>query len=302
MLRRLLNKIESIYKYRYFSRNEAGAYNYLLKKVYKSTDVNFIENIFQLDYFREILEPQPLHLERLKKVLVFAPHQDDEVLGCGGTLLKLAETDCHITIGFLTNGAEPLHPIGSVSIRREEAKNVCDVLGAEMRELGIDNISMEIDPSKLTTLIEWLDEDWDAIFSVWPLDQPPKHRVCSYILGKALSNSNYQGLVNFYAVHTDLLPNIYQDISDNINAKQELIKKYPSQLSNQRLEHLSLGLDAWRSRFLPVSSEIRYIETFMQMPAKSYAHFQSVYEKVNSKKLLKANDVCISSFNKLKKL
>ena len=96
MIRRILNKIEAIYKYRYFSINEKGAYKFLLKKIHKSTDIDFIERVWQLDYYREILEPQEIDVKNLKRVLVLAPHQDDEILGCGGTLLQLAEMGCEI--------------------------------------------------------------------------------------------------------------------------------------------------------------------------------------------------------------
>jgi LmbE family N-acetylglucosaminyl deacetylase len=301
MIRRILNKIESIYKYRYFSRNEKGAYHFLLKKIHKSTDIDFIERIWQLDYFREILEPQPLEMNHLKRVLVLAPHQDDELLGCGGTLLKLKEQGCDISIGFLTNGAELSDPETSVPIRQKEAAKVCASLKAEMRELGIDNISMKIEEDHIGKLVTWLDEEWDAIFAVWPVDQPPKHRLCSYMLGKALKRSNYEGPVNFYAVHTDLLPNFYTDISEVIESKQNLLNLYESQMKAQRLDHLSKGLDAWRSRFLKPSAKARYIETFMQIPAEAYSQFQHIFENAETERLFKAHEACIRSFDHIKK-
>jgi LmbE family N-acetylglucosaminyl deacetylase len=302
MIRRILNKIETIYKYRYFSRNEKGAYKFLLKKIHKSTDIEFIENVWQLDYFREILEPQPLNIKNFRRVLVLAPHQDDEILGCGGTLLQLAEMGCEIHIGFLTNSAELSNPEESVTKRHLEAQTVCTALNSTMRDLGIDNISMTVQKKHIETLKDWLSQDWDAVFTIWPVDQPPKHRVCSYLVGKAISKSSYNGLINFYSVHTDLLPNFYVDISGEIKKKQELMAYYTSQLKAQRLDHMSKGLDAWRSRFLPESSNKRYVETFMQIPAEAYQDFQNIYEKSNVRKMFKANDTCIKSFEKIGKL
>ena len=302
MFRRLLNKIESIYKYRYFSRNEEGAYNFLLKKVYKSTDVDFLENIWKLDYYREILEPQRLELDNYKKVLVLAPHQDDETIGCGGTLLKLLNNNCNISIGFLTNGAELSNPTNSISVRKKEAKLVCNRLQSNMMELGIDNIALDLDSNSLKTLKKWLNEEWDAVFTVWPLDQPPKHRLCSYLVGKALEGSNYQGDITFYSVHTDLLPNFYVDISDIVNEKQSLISIYASQLKSKRYDHISKGLDAWRSRLVKDSNDKKYIETFMKIPVEAYKDFQNIYDKANPKELFKGNKVCMDSFRRLKKI
>lgn len=137
MIKRFLNKLESIYKYRYFSRNDRGAYNFLLKKIYKSTDIDFIEKVWQLDYFRELIEPQKLKIQQLKNVLVLAPHQDDEVIGCGGTLSQLANQNCNITIGFITDGAELSNPKESVLIRNQESTNLCKALRATKIDLTI---------------------------------------------------------------------------------------------------------------------------------------------------------------------
>ena len=58
MFRRIINKLESIYQYRYLSRNEKSSYNFLLKNVFKGTDIDFLEKVWQLDYFREVLDIQ----------------------------------------------------------------------------------------------------------------------------------------------------------------------------------------------------------------------------------------------------
>jgi LmbE family N-acetylglucosaminyl deacetylase len=301
-MRRLLNKLEQIYYYRHFSRVEEGPYRFLMRKIAKGTDIDFIERVWQMDHFREVLEPVPLGYDQWKNVLVLAPHQDDEAIGCGGLLNLLAKQGCHLTIGFLTDGAEASDPESSVPTRREEAARASSLLGAQMEELGIDNIELEIDSNKLTKLVEWLDQGWDAVFTIWPLDQPPKHRLCAYLLGKALERSRYVGELHLYAVHTDLLPNTYVDITSVIDDKQEMIRAYASQLRAQRYDHLSLGMDAWRSRFLPVSSRARYIETFMTVPASAYMDLLTCYERVEVHRLFKGHRHCMDQFKKLKDL
>ncbi|MEZ6086390.1 MAG: PIG-L family deacetylase [Phycisphaerae bacterium] len=39
-----------------------------------------------------------------KRAIVFSPHQDDEVLGCGGTIIKKIEQGADVHIVFMTNG------------------------------------------------------------------------------------------------------------------------------------------------------------------------------------------------------
>jgi LmbE family N-acetylglucosaminyl deacetylase len=301
MIRRILNKIESIFKYRYLANNEKGSYNILLKKIYKSTDIDFLENVWQFDYFREILEPKELNHRKHKKVLILAPHQDDEIIGCGGTLLRLKNIGASITIAYLTDGAELSNAQESVERRKKEAQALCDNIGGQYIEIGINNVSLGIRNKHLNSLIQLLNKDWDMIYSVWPIDQPPKHRLCSYFLGKALLKSSYNGQICLYAVHTDLLPNYYTDISDLIEEKQSLFDYYPSQMRVQNYKHMSKGLDAWRVRFLPVSSELRFIETFMKIPSKSYIDFLDVFDKSKESKLFKGHIECIKSFNDLKR-
>ncbi len=104
----------------------------------------------------------------------------------------------------------------------------------------------------------------------------------------------------FYGVHTDLLPNFYVDISEEIEKKQSLIQKYTSQLEDRRYDHMSRGLDAWRSRYLPGSGQARYIEAFMGIPSEGYADFQKIYKRVDAHKLFKGHEACIQSFRKIK--
>ncbi|WP_221258880.1 PIG-L deacetylase family protein [Flavobacterium okayamense] len=303
MIRRILNKIESIYKYKYLAQNEDGAYQFILKNVFKNTDIDFIEKAFQLDYFRQILVPQKIDFSNLRKVLVLAPHQDDEVIGCGGVLLRLKELNAEVQIIFLTDGKEMSNQESSVEIRTKEAKEVGKFLGAKIKNLAIDNVSLQIENHHIKQLETWINEDFDAIFTVWPLDNPPKHRLCSFLTGKVFENLSLVNTpVYLYSVHTDLMPNFYEDITDLIDMKQKIIKMYPSQMQVQRYDHLSLGLDAWRTRFLPVSNEIRYIETFCKIPVKSYVDFQNIYKQENVNILFKGHETCIESFKRLKKM
>src|SRR4249920_3854166 len=38
------------------------------------------------------------------RILVLAPHMDDEVIGCGGTLVRHIRNGAEVTIVFMTNG------------------------------------------------------------------------------------------------------------------------------------------------------------------------------------------------------
>ena len=45
-------------------------------------------------------------MKKKNSVLVVAAHPDDEVLGCGGTICKLAKKGAIVNIIFLSNGVD----------------------------------------------------------------------------------------------------------------------------------------------------------------------------------------------------
>lgn len=66
------------------------------------------------------------------EVLVFAPHPDDEILGCGGTLARHVETGDHVTVVYMTSGDAGSRHIPKkqlASIREKEALASCSLLG-----------------------------------------------------------------------------------------------------------------------------------------------------------------------------
>ena len=68
-------------------------------------------------------------------ILVIAAHPDDEVLGCGGTLLKLAHAGAEIHLAFLADGVGARNPDAAqrqaeLDQRRAAARVAADILGA----------------------------------------------------------------------------------------------------------------------------------------------------------------------------
>ncbi|HVN56638.1 MAG TPA: PIG-L deacetylase family protein [Anaerolineaceae bacterium] len=68
-----------------------------------------------------------------RSALVFAPHEDDEVLGCGGTIYKKRKAGAQVILVFMTNGSSShrkFMPETVMSlIRAAEAKNASKKLG-----------------------------------------------------------------------------------------------------------------------------------------------------------------------------
>ncbi|NNC52551.1 MAG: PIG-L family deacetylase, partial [Erythrobacter sp.] len=58
----------------------------------------------------------------LGRVLVVAPHPDDEVLGCGGTMARLAAEGHAVHVLVATRGQPPAFPEEGVAQVRAEMK------------------------------------------------------------------------------------------------------------------------------------------------------------------------------------
>jgi LmbE family N-acetylglucosaminyl deacetylase len=71
--------------------------------------------------------------------IVFSPHQDDETLGCGGTIARKRHAGATVTVVFMTDGSASHRRLMSAnalrSLRRGEALAACDVLGVAERDV-----------------------------------------------------------------------------------------------------------------------------------------------------------------------
>jgi LmbE family N-acetylglucosaminyl deacetylase len=84
--------------------------------------------------------------ERVRRLLVVAPHHDDEVLGCGGTIARLAEAGAEVHVAVVTRGAPPrFEPALAERVRVEaiEAHAILGVASAHFLDLpaaGLDGV------------------------------------------------------------------------------------------------------------------------------------------------------------------
>ena len=78
------------------------------------------------------------------RILVVASHPDDEVIGCGGTILKAIESGCFVSVIFLGEGVSARYPGKELSkeslcakiVREKESKKCLKILGIEDYEFS----------------------------------------------------------------------------------------------------------------------------------------------------------------------
>lgn len=100
----------------------------------------------------------------MTKVLVLAAHPDDEVLGCGATIAKLADEGADVVIGILGEGSTSRSPSRDsagdphVEVLREQSRAAAEILRArEVVHLGLpDNRFDSVDLLDVVKEVEQL--------------------------------------------------------------------------------------------------------------------------------------------------
>lgn len=256
------------------ARAEQGPYRFLVRRWDRVSDIDLAIRVLGAECFDKELSPVPLPVESLQSILVIAPHQDDEAIGAGGTLLMASAAGVKIDVLYVTDGAArhasyAESPLDSIRIRNEEAQEACSRLGADLHRLDISNLAPRPtlrDLDRLSELIHTLSPQ--VVMAPWILDSPAKHRLVNHLLWLAHRRS---GLPKFevwgYQVHNTLFPNGYVDFTRVAQQKLDILRCFRSQNQFEKCyDHLAMGMAAWNARFLDQSPEPRYVEVFFTLP------------------------------------
>ena len=107
-------------------------------------------------------------------ILVFAPHPDDEIIGMGGTLLKMHESGAVVTIVHVTSGDQG----GDAQKRKAEARKVAKAIKAKTIFLDLPDRKVRATDETIQLVSEIIDEiSPEAIFFPSPQEYHPDHRV-----------------------------------------------------------------------------------------------------------------------------
>ena len=69
-----------------------------------------------------------------KKLVVVAPHPDDETLGCGGTIARFADLGTEISVLIVSGHLPPLYDRDVFEISRKEAEAAFEIMGVTNSE------------------------------------------------------------------------------------------------------------------------------------------------------------------------
>lgn len=178
----------------------------------------------------------------MASILVFGPHPDDQELGMGGTIVKLARQGHKVHLVDMTNG-EPT-PFGSVEKRAAESAAAAEVLGVERSLVGLTNrqVVHSIEARhRVAAVIRRHRADW--LFVPYPVDAHPDHvavtRICEDARFDAkLTKTDIPGapwypkrVIYYFCTHLrmNFTPNFCVDVSDTLDTKMKAVACYESQ-------------------------------------------------------------------------
>ena len=208
-----------------------------------------------------------------EKVIVFAPHPDDETFGCGGAIAAHCKHGDRVKVIVLTNGdkADTLNRYSReeyVEIRKSEAQQAGVILGVNNIEFwGYPDRGLKPDENLISRLSNLLkDYKPTLIYCPSPTEAHPDHRVTSQAVWETLLRVKTLPKVAFYELLVPFRPNTLVDITLYIEAKKNAIKTYKSQQAENDYYGKILGLNKYRT--FTLSSQVEYAEGYYIVPSE----------------------------------
>ncbi len=193
-----------------------------------------------------------------RRVLVLAPHPDDESIGCGGSIALHAKAGDPVKIIFLTNGAKgdssgEIDKNRYVTLRQREAKRACESVGVvDLEFWPYEDRSLAGAHGALVHMVDLLnDYRPQLVYAPSPLEFHPDHRAACFLLCDAIRGLDMSFEVAFYELGQPVCANTLVDITPVLAQKNRAIDVYESQLKEQPYNDICMGLNRYRSMTLP---------------------------------------------------
>ena len=187
-------------------------------------------------------------------VWVLAPHPDDEVFGCGGTLALLAARQARVVVDIVSDGA--FGKFGENPAQRvEESQAAAALLGYVTPNFwNFPDQGLRFGEGLIQSMLARLQElKPHVVFipSVWEVH--PDHLAVCAAAREAIRQSGQKVDVWMYEVGQALRPNVYIDITAVFEQKKRAMACFASQLRVQAYDRHISALNTYRTYQLPAN-------------------------------------------------
>jgi LmbE family N-acetylglucosaminyl deacetylase len=186
-------------------------------------------------------------------VLVVAPHADDETIGCGGTIARMAAEGHRVTVAIMTgHGDDGPHPVFSREVFdgiRAEAAQAHEVLGVAqtvLREIPavrvaeqpmwklngiVHEVFAQAEPDMVFVPFQFdLHDDHRRLFAACSVAWRPSSAVGRRIRSVYAYETPSETHWNFPNVEPGFVPNVWIDITEHLATKLKALRCFQSQM------------------------------------------------------------------------
>lgn len=190
--------------------------------------------------------------------LVFAPHPDDEVLGCGGAIMRHVEQGIPVCVIVVSDGAHGVSEETAAEYtlqRQNESIAAAHILGYgtpvfwQYRDRQVSYSEKLI--QEIITVIR--ETGADLVYAPSVFEMHPDHRALAMAVIEAVRRIGQPVRVALYEVGVPLHPNQLLDISDLVARKTAAMECFSSQNARQRYDLHIAALNRYRTYTLPAS-------------------------------------------------
>ena len=183
------------------------------------------------------------------KILVIAPHPDDETLGCGGTLFRHKKEGDELYWGIITGISEDMGwPESAVKKRDAEIDTVAkkygfsDVFNFRLPTTKLDTLPLSDLIEKITDVYKKVEPE--IIYMPFAYDVHTDHQYLAKALQSTFKWFRYSHIKKVLMYETlsetefnfiekqKFSPNVFVDISDHLNDKIETMEIYASEMGD----------------------------------------------------------------------
>jgi len=200
------------------------------------------------------------------RIVVLAPHMDDEVFGCGGTMALAADAGARVTFVYVTDGSKgypgarlagpsdagaAAAEVELVARRKDEAHHAAAVLGvSDLVFLDRPDGVLAVTADAVAALADTLARRApSAVFLPFLTDLHHDHWITNCLFVEAARRARLSPSVVCwgYEVWTPLVANAVVDITAAAERKRLAMQKFPSQQAEFDYPRAMLGLNTYRS-------------------------------------------------------
>lgn len=229
---------------------------------------------------KDTLSPELVTYPKGSKILILSPHPDDDVFGCGGTVLKYPKNSVAITTVYITDGRKgssgSRNEEETVRIRKQEAISACKILGiSQIKFLENRDSELKLSAKTLNQMIDVIKNARpELVYLPFLTDNHADHFETNRILVKTLEKLKFKCNISAYEAQSPLFPNIIVNVTNQYEKKIKALGCHESQIAKLNYIEAAIGLNKYRAEmnmingyaeaFLLVSSNF-YIELFKKM-------------------------------------